>query len=65
MKMFLHREELEKMLEIFQKFPDVDVCEITQDSTSGIGSIVAMRVFAEIAGVPGRFEVEISNVENW
>jgi hypothetical protein len=63
--MYLHRDDVKKMMEIFDKFPDAEVAEVLQDSSSGIGSHTTMIVDAEINGVPGRFEVVLSSVENW
>ena len=53
------------MLEILEKFPNAEVVEVAQDSGSGIGSITTMRVTTQINGIEGRFEVEISGIENW
>ena len=63
--MFLHREDLEKILEILKKFPDVDVVEVEQDSGSGIGSHTTIKLDTNINGVSGRFETVVSSVENW
>lgn len=63
--MFLHREDLEKILEILKKFPNVDVVEVEQDSGSGIGSYTTIKLDTNINGVDGRFETVISSVENW
>ena len=63
--MFLHREDLEKILEILKKFPEVDVVEVEQDSSSGIGSHTTIKIDTNINGVNGRFETVISSVENW
>jgi hypothetical protein len=63
--MYLHKEDLKRMLEILEQFPDAEVVEVKQDSSSGIGSVTTMRVATQINGVEGRFEVEISGVEHW
>lgn len=63
--MYLHKEDLKRMLEILDQFPDAEVVEVEQDSTSGIGAVTIMRVATRVNGVDGRFEVEISGVENW
>jgi hypothetical protein len=63
--MYLHREDLKRMLEILEQFPDAEVVEVEQDSTSGIGAVTTMRVTTRVNGVEGRFEVEISGIENW
>lgn len=63
--MYLHREELKRMLEILEKFPTVEVVDVKVDSSSGIGSITIMKFDTEINHVKGSFEVEISGVEKW
>jgi hypothetical protein len=63
--MYLHRDELKKMLEVLEKFPDVEVVDVAVDSSSGIGSITTMRFDTIIDDVAGKFEVEISGVETW
>jgi hypothetical protein len=63
--MILHRKDIDKVKEILDKFPDVEVFEIEQDSSSGIGSIVSITFSQEVNGIRGSFEIEISGVENW
>lgn len=63
--MFLHRKDVEKISKVLEQFPDLDTFEITQDSSSGIGSCTFMTFSREISGLKGSFEVEISGVEDW
>jgi len=63
--MYLHRDDLTRMLKILEKFPEADVVEVVQDSSSGIGSHTTMKIETKIDGVPGTFEVVVSSVENW
>lgn len=63
--MYLHRNDLQKMLSILEKFPDVETFEIKQDNSSGIGSHTTMIYEINANGVSGSFEVVISSVENW
>lgn len=63
--MILHRKDIDKVKEILDKFPDVEVFEIEQDSSSGIGSVVSITFSQEVNGLRGAFEIEISGVENW
>jgi hypothetical protein len=63
--MYLHKEELKQMLEVLEKFPEVDVVDVAVDTSSGIGSITTMTFDTKIDGVVGKFEVEISGVESW
>jgi hypothetical protein len=63
--MYLHREDLEKMLKILAQFPEVEVVEVKQDSSSGIGSHTTMHFDTQVNEVVGRLEVVVSSVENW
>jgi hypothetical protein len=63
--MYLHRDELKKMLEILEQFPKVEVVDVAVDTSSGIGSITTMKFNTEVNNVKGKFEVEISGVEQW
>lgn len=63
--MYLHRNDLQKMLSTLEKFPDVETFEIKQDNSSGIGSHTTMIYEIYANGVSGSFEVVISSVENW
>lgn len=63
--MYLHKRYLEKILEILQKFPDVETVKIEQDDFSGIGTITAIHFTTTINGITGEFKVEISGVEDW
>ena len=62
--MFLSRKDIEKIKDILDKCPDVDVFEINQTS-SGIGSTTVMTFAQKINGLEGSFDVEISGVEDW
>jgi hypothetical protein len=63
--MFLDRKDIEKIKNVLDQFPDLDVFEIEEDSSSGIGSIITMTFTREINGIRGSFEIEISSVETW
>ena len=63
--MFLTRQDIEKIKCVLDQFPDLDVFEIGQDASSGIGSVTTMTFAREINGLRGSFEIEISGVENW
>ena len=63
--MHLGKEEVLKILEVMEKFPEAGCFELTQDSNSGIGSITTLTVFTEINGYEGKFTIEISGIENW
>ena len=63
--MFLHRKDIEKIKEVLEKFPDLEVFELEQSSHSGIGSITTMTFAREVNGMRGSFDIEISGVEDW
>jgi len=63
--MYLHRDDLEKMLSILAKFPEVETVEIKQDNSSGIGSHTTMIFNTVVNETSGSFEIVISSVENW
>jgi hypothetical protein len=63
--MYLHRDDLKQMLEILEKFPEVDVVKVKSDNSSGIGAHTTMKFNTKIDDVPGSFEVVISSVETW
>lgn len=63
--MFLHRKDIEKIVSILEKFPDVETFELEQSNQSGIGSITTMTFTQEVNGLRGSFDIEISGVEDW
>jgi hypothetical protein len=63
--MILHRKDVQKLADVLEKFKDVEVFELTQDSGSGIGSITTMTFAQDVNGLRGSFEIEISGVEDW
>jgi hypothetical protein len=63
--MILQRKNIEKIIDVLDKFPEIDSFEINQENCSGIGNIITMTFAKEINGLRGSFDVEISGVENW
>jgi hypothetical protein len=63
--MQLRREEIKKILEIVELFPETDNFDLIQDNSSGIGSVTKLTIYTSINGLYGEFSVEISSVENW
>lgn len=63
--MYLKRKDIEKILDVLDKFPDVNTFEINQENESGIGSITTMTFDQTVNGSNGSFKVEISGVEDW
>ena len=63
--MILHRKDIEKIKEILDKFPNVEVFEIEQDGSNGIGTYTHMTFAQEVNGQKGSFDIEIAGVEDW
>ena len=63
--MILTRKDAYKILDVLNKFEDVNLFELEQDSSSGIGSVTTMSFSKELHGVEGAFTVEIAGVEDW
>jgi hypothetical protein len=63
--MFLNRKDIEKIKDILDRCPDLDIFELEQDSSSGIGSLTTMTFAREINGLRGSFEIEVSGSEEW
>ena len=63
--MYLCRDEVVKILETMDKFPEATSFELLQDNSSGIGSVTSLVVNTKVNGLAGEFKVEISGIENW
>jgi hypothetical protein len=63
--MYLCREEVVKILDTMDLFPEATSFELLQDGQSGIGSTTSLIVHTKIHGLDGEFKTEISGVENW
>lgn len=64
--MFLHRDDLESILEFMNSFPEYDTVEVQSDSSSGIGTIItAVLHHVDVNGHRVSISKEISSVENW
>jgi hypothetical protein len=63
--MYLCRDEVVKILETMDLFPEATSFELIEDSHSGIGSVTSLIVSTNVNGLDGEFKVEISGVDNW
>jgi len=63
--MHLTRKDIDKIQEVLDKFPEVEIFELDQDSSSGIGSVTTMTFPLDAGGLQGSFNIEISGVEDW
>jgi len=63
--MYLCRDEVQKILDTMDLFPEATSFELLQDGHNGIGSVTSLIVHTNINGLDGEFKTEISGVENW
>lgn len=63
--MYLNRKDIQKINSVLDQFPDLDRFELTEDNSSGIGSIVTMTFSREVNSIVGAFTIEIAGVEQW
>ena len=63
--MYICKEEVVKILETMDKFPEATSFELLQDNSSGIGSVTSLIVRTNVNGLDGEFKTEISGIENW
>lgn len=63
--MYLHRDDLKKIVEILDKFPDIEHFEVFSDNSSGIGAEVTLKIQTVVNNIEGSFEIVVSSVENW
>jgi hypothetical protein len=64
----LNRRELNRVLELLNLFNDTGdygYVELTQESDSGIGSVLTAKFNIEHKEVEGEFTVIITDVEHW
>lgn len=63
--MHLTRSDLIKIHHVLSKFPDAEHFELEQESVSGIGNILTMKINSTINDIDGEFSIEISSVDTW
>jgi hypothetical protein len=63
--MYITKKDVEKILEVMNKFPTETAYQLKSENTSGIGSIMTLSIQTTIEGIAGEFTVEISGVEDW
>ena len=61
----LRRGELPRILEILEKFPDVDVFHIEEEGGNGIGTVTTMCFTDKVKGEQVELRIELSGVETW
>ena len=63
--MRLNRNELNKIQETLDKFPDVGSFEIIEEGNNGIGSVLSIKFNHKVNDVVATIQVEIAGVESW
>jgi hypothetical protein len=63
--MYLHKHNIEKILSVLEKFPNVNSFELNETKHSGVGSILTITFDQVVNEVNAQITVEISGVENW
>jgi hypothetical protein len=64
-KIILNKNDLSKIQQLLKKFPDTDFFSLTQESGSGIGSVLTMSFDYSVEDIRGTFTTEINGVEDW
>ena len=63
--MYICKDDIVKILEVMDTFPDAKTYELEQDGGNGIGIVTSLIIHTVVNGMDGEFKVEISGVENW
>jgi hypothetical protein len=63
--MHLSRQDIEKIFETMDKFPDAKNFELKEEGGNGIGTILTLTVDTSVNGIVGEFTVEISGINDW
>ena len=64
-KIILNKNDLAKIQQLLEKFPETDFFSLTQESGSGIGSVLTMSFDYSVDDIRGTFTTEINGVEDW
>ena len=63
--MYITKQDVEKILDVMNKFPEDTTYCLESDSSSGIGSTITLTLQTTVEGFAGKFTVEIAGVEDW
>ena len=61
-EVYLTKRDVEKMLEVIERFPEAKTFKLEQEGGSGIGTITTMTIDTNINGYEGEFTVEMAGV---
>lgn len=65
MKFLLNKDEVERILEVMEKFPRDESYEFDYRTGGGIGSTLDMIVPTVVEEIYGHFTVNITSPEDW
>ena len=65
MKIYIKKNEIEKILELMNKFPQESNYQLDYVNSSGLGYTIDMIVPVSIKGHTGDFKVSITDSSNW
>jgi hypothetical protein len=61
----LFTDEIQKLQEILEKFPEATMVTLTRDTGSGIGYTLTATIPYSHDDLTGEFTTEITGVDNW
>ena len=64
-KITILKEELQEILQVLEKFPEVEKIDIAYDNNNGIGYILTISFPYVVNGIATIQSVEISGVDQW
>jgi hypothetical protein len=64
-RILIMRDELEKIVEVLNKFTGATYVELEKDGSSGIGYRLRAAVPLEIEGTKGTFTTDITSEKDW
>lgn len=63
--MYIKIDEVKKILNVMEEFPDARSYRLEADNSSGIGSILTLTMDMDINNRPAKVKVDIAGVETW
>jgi hypothetical protein len=63
--MYITYQEVKKILEIMEEFPDAKSYKLESDNSSGIGSILSITMNTMMNGRNAHVRVDISDENDW
>jgi len=63
--MYITKQDVEKILDVMNKFPEAQSFKLEETGHSGIGSTTNLIVHTKVNDINGEFTVEISGVADW